>query len=272
MFPFAHIAGGETTEGAIDEVIRHALTKMSRLHFTATDKYSNRVIQMGEKPENVFCFGAPGLDNICNLKLMEREDLSENLGIPNDKKWGTVTYHSVTLEKGTADYQISELLKALAKRSDVYWIFTLPNADTGGRVIIDRIEEFISEYPEKGKVFASLGQLRHLSLAKHAELMVGNSSSGIIEAPSFGLPVVNIGDRQAGRVRAKNVIDVEEFSEVRISGALEKAISIEFKCSLKGMTNSYGEGNSSGKIVDVLKNLPLDDLIKKQFHDLKITK
>ena len=270
--PVAHIAGGETTEGAIDEVIRHALTKMSRLHFTATDKYSNRVIQMGEKPENVFCFGAPGLDNVCNLKLMEREDLSENLGIPNDKKWGIVTYHSVTLEKGTADYQISELLKALAKRSDVYWIFTLPNADTGGRVIIDRIEEFISAYPEKGKVFASLGQLRYLSLAKHAELMAGNSSSGIIEAPSFGLPVVNIGDRQAGRIRAQNVIDVEEFREERISDALDKAVSTEFKCSLRGMINPYGEGNSSGKIVDVLKNLPLDDLIKKQFQDMKNTK
>jgi UDP-hydrolysing UDP-N-acetyl-D-glucosamine 2-epimerase len=227
---------------------------------------------MGEKPENVFCFGAPGLDNICNLKLMERKDLSENLGILNDKKWGVVTYHSVTLEKDTADCQISELLKALAKRSDIYWIFTLPNADTGGRVIIDRIEEFISTYPEKGKVFTSLGQLRYLSLAKHAELMVGNSSSGIIEAPSFELPVVNIGDRQAGRVRAQNVIDVEMFSEKTISDALEEAISTEFKYSLKGMMNPYGDGNSSGKIVDVIKNLPLDDLIKKQFHDLKIKK
>ena len=270
--PVAHIAGGETTEGAIDEVIRHALTKMSRVHFTSTDKYSDRVIQMGERPENVFCFGAPGLDNVYNLKLMDREDLSGNLGIPNDEKFGMVTYHPVTLEKDTADYQISELLKALAKRSDIYWVFTLPNADPGGRVIMERIEEFVSAHPEKRKVFTSLGQLRYLSLAKHAELMAGNSSSGIIEAPSFGLPVVNIGDRQAGRIRAQNVIDVEEFREERISDALDKAVSTEFKCSLRGMINPYGEGNSSGKIVDVLKNLPLDDLIKKQFHDLKITK
>ena len=270
--PVAHIAGGETTEGAIDEVIRHALTKMSRVHFTSTDKYSNRVIQMGERPENVFCFGAPGLDNVHNLKLMSRENLSENLGIPNDEKLGVVTYHPVTLEKDTADYQISELLKALEKRSDVYWIFTLPNADTGGRVIIDRIEEFVSAYPGKRKVFTSLGQLRYLSLAKHAELMAGNSSSGIIEAPSFGLPVVNIGDRQAGRIRAQNVIDVEEFREERILDALDKAVSTEFKCSLRGMINPYGEGNSSGKIVDVLKNLSLDDLVKKQFQDIKNTK
>ena len=269
--PVAHIAGGETTEGAIDEVIRHALTKMSRVHFTSTDKYSDRVIQMGERPENVFCFGAPGLDNVYNLKLMDREDLSGNLGIPNDEKFGMVTYHPVTLEKDTADYQISELLKALAKRSDIYWVFTLPNADPGGRVIMERIEEFVSAYPGKRKVFTSLGQLRYLSLAKHAELMAGNSSSGIIEAPSFGLPVVNIGDRQAGRIRAQNVIDVEEFREERISDALDKAVSTEFKCSLRGMINPYGEGNSSGKIVDVLKNLSLDDLVKKQFQDVKNT-
>ena len=270
--PVAHIAGGETTEGAIDEVIRHALTKMSRVHFTSTDKYSDRVIQMGERPENVFCFGAPGLDNVYTLELMDREDLSGNLGIPNDEKFGMVTYHPVTLEKDTADYQISELLKALAKRSDIYWVFTLPNADPGGRVIMERIEEFVSAYPGKRKVITSLGQLRYLSLAKHAELMVGNSSSGIIEAPSFGLPVVNIGDRQAGRIRAQNVIDVEEFREERISDALDKAVSTEFKCSLRGMINPYGEGNSSGKIVDVLKNLSLDDLVKKQFQDIKNTK
>jgi GDP/UDP-N,N'-diacetylbacillosamine 2-epimerase (hydrolysing) len=245
---------------------------MSCIHFTSTEKYSNRVIQMGEKPENVFCFGAPGLDNIHNLKLMSRENLSESLKIPNNVKLGIVTYHPVTLEKDTAGYQISELLKALTKRSDIYWIFTMPNSDTGGRIIIDRIKDFVSAYPGKGKFFTSLGQLRYLSLTKHAELMVGNSSSGIIEAPSFGLPVVNIGNRQTGRVRAQNVIDVEEFMDERISDALEEALSTEFKGNLKGMTNPYGEGNSSEKIVDVLKNLPLDDLIKKQFQDMKNTK
>ena len=266
--PVAHIHGGESTEGLIDEPIRHAITKMSHIHFTSTDTYKKRVIQMGERPENAFCFGAPGLDNIFNLKLMDREELSQDLGIPDNGKLGVVTYHPVTLVKSTSEYQMSELLKALGERSYIYWVFTLPNADTGNRCIIDMIEDFVSTNPDKGKAFASLGNLRYLSLLSHAELMVGNSSSGIIEAPAFELPVVNIGDRQRGRIRAQNVIDVVGCKE-NISGALNKAVSTEFKSGLKGMRNPYGEGHSSESIVSRLKGISLDEtLIKKRFYEI----
>ena len=267
--PVAHIHGGESTEGLIDEPIRHAITKMSHIHFTSTDKYRKRVIQMGESPESVFCFGAPGLDNIFNLKLMGREELSKDLAIPDNGKLGVVTYHPVTLEKNTSEYQMSELLKALGERPHVYWVFTLPNADTGSRCIIDMIEVFVSTNSDKGKAFTSLGQLRYLSLLSHADLMVGNSSSGILEAPAFELPVVNIGDRQLGRIRAQNVIDVAECMKEDISDALDTAASTEFKSSLRGMKNPYGEGHSSERIVSRLKEISLDEtLIKKSFYEI----
>ena len=267
--PVAHIHGGESTEGVIDEQIRHAITKMSHVHFTSTDTYRKRVIQMGERPESVFCFGSPGLDNIFNLKLMGREELLQDLEITNNGKLGVVTYHPVTLEKNTSEYQMSELLKALGERPHVFWVFTLPNADTGGRVIIDMIEEFVSINPDKGKVLTSLGQLRYLSLLTHADLMIGNSSSGILEAPSFELPVVNIGDRQLGRIRAQNVIDVTGYRKGDISDALDTASSTEFRSSLKGMKNPYGEGHSSERIVSRLKEISLDEtLIKKSFYEI----
>jgi len=267
--PVAHIHGGESTEGLIDEPIRHAITKMSHIHFTSTDKYRKRVIQMGESPESVFCSGAPGLDNILNLKLMGREELSKDLAIPDNGKFGVVTYHPVTLERNTSEYQMSELLKALGEQPHVYWIFTLPNADTGGRVIIDMIEEFVSINFDKGKALTSLGQLRYLSLLAHADLMVGNSSSGILEAPAFELPVVNIGDRQLGRIRAQNVIDVSECRKENILDALDTAASTVFKNSLRGMKNPYGEGHSSERIVCRVKEISLDKtLIKKRFYDI----
>jgi UDP-hydrolysing UDP-N-acetyl-D-glucosamine 2-epimerase len=224
---------------------------------------------MGESPESVFCFGAPGLDNIFNLKLMGREELSKDLAIPDNGKLGVVTYHPVTLEKNTSEYQMSELLKALGERPHVYWVFTLPNADTGSRCIIDMIEVFVSTNSDKGKAFTSLGQLRYLSLLSHADLMVGNSSSGILEAPAFKLPVVNIGDRQLGRIRAQNVIDVAECRKEDISDALDTAASTEFKSSLRGMKNPYGEGHSSERIVSKLKKTSLGEpLIKKCFYDI----
>lgn len=267
--PVAHIHGGEATEGLIDETIRHAITKMSHIHFAATDKYRNRIIQMGEKPESVFCFGAPGLDSVYKLNLMNKEELSCELGLPIDKEIGVVTYHPVTLEKDTAEFQISELLQALKGLPDIYWVFTLPNADTGGRVIIKIINDFVRNDPEKGKAFTSLGQLRYLSLLKHAIVMVGNSSSGLIEAPSMKLPVVNIGDRQRGRVRGKNVIDVAACKKEFIANAIEKALSVEFKNSLEGMKNPYGEGYASEKIVEKLKAISLgENLIKKRFYEI----
>lgn len=268
--PVTHIHGGEATEGAMDELFRHAITKMSHLHFTATEEYRKRVIQMGEKPENVFCFGAPGLDNIYKLSLLDKKTLYQELELSNNKnKIGVVTYHSVTLEEGTAESQFFELLQALRNFPHVYWVFTVPNADTGGRVIIKLINDFIMESPEKGKVFASLGQIRYLSLLKRAVLMIGNSSSGLIEALSFELPVVNIGDRQSGRVRGQNVIDVATCKKELITDAIEKALSIEFKNSLKGMKNPYGEGHASQKIIEKLKIIPLGEkLIKKRFYEI----
>jgi len=267
--PVAHIHGGESTEGAMDELFRHAITKMSHIHFPATKEYAKRIIQMGENPDNVFCFGSPCLDNIYKLNLMGKRELCSVLNIPEDKNLGIVTYHPVTLQKNRADIEISELLEALKDFQDIFWIITLPNADTGGRVIIEMIENFVRKNSEKVKSFASLGQSRYLSLLKHSVVMAGNSSSGLIEAPSFGLPVVNIGDRQHGRIRAENVIDVPECIKKPIGDAIKKAVSKEFRGILKGMRNPYGDGPVSEQILDKLKTLPADkDSVKKRFFEI----
>src|SRR3990167_4608991 len=267
--PVAHIHGGEATEGVMDEPIRHAITKLSHLHFTATEEYRQRVIQMGENPAHVFCFGAPGLDNIYKLNLMSREELDSELGLPPEKKIGLVTYHPVTLEDGATGVQVLELLKAIGNFGEVYWVFTFPNADTGGRIIIKEIREYVEGNPERGRLFVSLGQVKYLSLLRHADVMVGNSSSGLIEAPSFELPVVNIGSRQSGRDRAKNILDVKECREGAITGAITRAISREFRSTLKGMKNPYGEGRASEKIVEKLRTVPLGEgLVKKSFYEI----
>ena len=270
--PVAHIHGGESTEGLIDEVIRHAVTKMSHLHFASTGHYVRRIKQMGEDPKRIFCFGAPGLDNVYKLKLLNRSELLRQLGIRFDSsKLGVVTYHPVTLEKATAGRDMNELLKALTKFSEVTWIFTLPNAETGSAVIIQKIRSFVKQN-KNAYAFASLGQLKYLSLLKQADVMVGNSSSGLIEAPSFALPVVNIGDRQRGRVRAPNVIDVNSCRAVTIQPALTEALSSAFRQSLKGMKNPYGQGEASEKIVQVLKSFPLgESLLKKKFYEVEAT-
>lgn len=263
--PVAHIHGGETTEGAIDEQFRHAITKMSWLHFPATEAYARRILQMGEDPKNVFCVGAPGLENIHRLNLLSKNELYDDLEIPRMKKMGLVTYHPVTLAGDSANTDIAELLNALELFQDIYWVITLPNADPGGRTIMERINGFISTYPERGKVFHSLGQMRYLSLLKYAEIMVGNSSSGIIEAPSFRLPVVNIGDRQKGRIKARNIIDVPLCIKTDIVKAIKYAVSKEFKSSLGDIKNPYGEGLVSQKIVEKLEILPA--VVRKRFLD-----
>ncbi len=268
--PVAHIHGGESTEGAMDELFRHAITKMSHIHFPSTTKYADRIIQMGEQPELVFCFGAPGLDNVHRLKLLNRQELSLTLDLPINKSWGVVTYHPVTHESGNGTMQIEDLLNTLRKFSEIYWIFTLPNADTGGRRIIEEIENYTQNDPERSMLFSSLGQLKYLSLLKHASLMVGNSSSGIIEAPSFELPVVNIGNRQKGRIRAVNVIDVPICEKNEIETAINEAMSIGFRDSLKGLRNPYGDGNTSDKIVNILSTVSLSDMPEKQFCELNV--
>ncbi|MAG69205.1 MAG: UDP-N-acetylglucosamine 2-epimerase (hydrolyzing) [Acidobacteria bacterium] len=267
--PVAHIHGGELAEGVIDEPIRHAITKMSHFHFTSTERYKERVVQMGEQPENVYCFGAPGLDNIQRLDLMSKEEVLNKLVLPLDKKIGVVTYHPVTLDKNSAKDQMAELLAALEDCVNIFWVFTLPNADTEGRIIIRKVKEFVSKNMERGKAFTSLGQINYLSLLAHADVMVGNSSSGFIEAPSFELPVVNIGDRQRGRIRAQNVIDVPEYNKMAIVEAIDKAINDDLKELLKGMKNPYGEGCASEKITEKLKTISLDEtLIKKRFYEI----
>ncbi|MBI4650899.1 UDP-N-acetylglucosamine 2-epimerase (hydrolyzing) [Candidatus Desantisbacteria bacterium] len=267
--PIAHIHGGEITEGAMDELFRHAITKMSHIHFPSTQIYAKRIIQMGEQPENVFCFGAPGMDNIKKLPLLNKEKLLKELDIPRNKKIGVITYHPVTLENNTAESQIRELLEAIKSFKNIFWIFTLPNADTGGRIIIKMINYFVKDNPDNGKAFSSLGQLRYLSLLKYSDLMLGNSSSGIIEAPSFCLPVVNIGDRQKGRIRAGNVIDVAYCKKDNIVNAIKKAIMPEFENSIKGLKNPYGDGNTSDKIIKVLKKISLTDKLKKHFYEIE---
>ena len=266
--PVAHIHGGESSEGAMDELFRHAITKMSHIHFAATDIYMKRIVQMGENPDNVYCFGAPGLDNMTKLNLHDREKLYKELELPPEKKLGLLTYHPVTLKNTPARGQIQEILSSIKEFKDFYWIITMPNADTEGRAIINAINDFVTQNSSVAKVYTSLGQLRYLSLLKHAELMIGNSSSGIAEAPSFKLPVVNIGDRQKGRIKAGNIIEVTDCNREAIISAIKKALSKSFIESLNGLKSPYGNGDASLKIVNTLLNKSLSGIIKKHFCDL----
>ena len=266
--PVAHIHGGESTEGVIDEQFRHSITKMSHIHFPSTKKYAERIGQMGEIPENIFCYGAPGLDNIHKLKLLNKDQLAHELNLPTEKQWALVTYHPETLEKDKAGIHIETVLESIKEFTDIYWIFTSPNADTESRIIKKTIEDHVKHHPENSKLFDSLGQLRYLSLLKNTIVMVGNSSSGIIEAPSFCLPVVNIGNRQNGRIKAGNVTDVFSCEKTKIVEVIEKAISNKFRDSLNKIENPYGDGNTSERIVEVLKTHTLSNILKKQFHDM----
>ncbi len=267
--PVAHIHGGEITEGAIDELFRHAITKMSHIHFPAIKPYAKRIIQMGEQPRNVYCFGAPGLDNLFKMKLLSKRQLAKILDLPEERPWGAVTFHPVTVRRGSAKAQIKTILNSLSSFPDICWVFTFPNADMESRVIIGEIEKYVGRRARRAFLFSSLGQLKYLSLMKNSVVMVGNSSSGIIEAPSLKLPVVNIGSRQKGRIRAKNVIDVQLCEESRIRAAISKALSKKFKGSLKDLKNPYGAGDTSKKITDVLKTVSLVNRFQKQFYDLR---
>jgi UDP-hydrolysing UDP-N-acetyl-D-glucosamine 2-epimerase len=264
--PIAHLHGGEVTEGATDEGLRHAITKMSYFHFTSTEAYRKRVIQLGESPERVFNVGAIGIDNIKQLQLLSKEQLEDNLEFKLDKPFVLVTYHPVTLENNSAEAQFNELLKAFMGFKDLRIIFTKPNADANGRVIISLIDKFVSENISRAIAFTSLGQLRYLSLMQFTTAVVGNSSSGIIEAPSFGIPTVNIGDRQKGRERAESVIDCG-YTEDEIKNALNQALSTDWQKKSKGFENVYGDGKTTQRIVENLKNIDRISL-KKPFYDL----
>lgn len=266
--PIAHIAGGQTTEGAIDEAIRHSITKMSHLHFTHFELYRNRIVQLGEQPGRVFITGTPSLDGIERMPQIDKHELEESLGLDLSTPIVLVVYHPVTLEDMTAGWQIDQLLTALT-RFDRRYVFIMPNADTGGRVIFKKINQFLETNPSS-KAFVNLKRNQYLNLMRFAEIMVGNSSSGIGEAPSFELPVVNIGDRQRGRFRAEHVIDCENGVEP-IASAIQQAFDPGFKESLQGMTNPFGDGNASARIVDILEKAELgEDLLKKKFYDIDL--
>ena len=264
--PVAHIQGGELTEGAIDDALRHSITKLSHLHFAATEEYRRRVLQMGEEPWRVIVSGAPGLDNLHSIKLLDRQELEAQFALHLDSNPLLVTYHPVTLEYECTEWQVSELLAAL-RECGLPVVFTMANADTNGRAIIRMLEEFVSSYPQ-ARMVANLGTQAYFSLMACAAAMVGNSSSGIIEAPSFGLPVVNVGTRQQGRVRGENVIDVG-YGRNEIIEGIEKAIAPEFRESIRGLPNPYGDGHASALIVNHLKWASLDHkLTSKHFVDM----
>lgn len=267
--PVAHLYGGESTSGAIDEAFRHSITKMSLLHFTSTEEYRKRVIQLGESPERVFNVGAIGIDNIRQMKLLGKTELGKSLGFDLEGALALVTFHPVTLEHNTAGRQVAELLRALDYFQGLKIIFTSPNADTEGRGIIKLINRYVDRNPRKAKVFVSLGQRHYLSLLKHVNIVAGNSSSGIIEAPSFKIPTINIGDRQKGRIKAKTVIDCppENFA---IISAVKKGLMPAFQASCRKVKNPYGDGRSAQKIMRVLLRLNWNKLdLKKSFFDLK---
>jgi len=264
--PVAHIHGGETTEGSIDEAIRHSITKMSHLHFVSTENYRRRVVQLGEEPWRVTISGAPSLDNIGTIDLLSLSQLRQKIKIPFKEPPLLATFHPVTLEYGDTNTQVTELLAAL-KNFDLPIVFTYPNADTHGRLIINAINQFIETHPQAWAV-ANLGTQAYFSLLKTAVAMVGNSSSGIIEAASFELPVVNIGNRQHGRIHSDNVINVGNQRNLILKG-IKNAISPEFRARLSGMVNPYGRGNAASTITHIIQNISLDQrLIQKKFYDI----
>ncbi|QNF33807.1 UDP-N-acetylglucosamine 2-epimerase (hydrolyzing) [Adhaeribacter swui] len=265
--PVAHCHGGESTFGLIDEPIRHSITKMSHLHFTSTEIYRNRVIQLGENPARVWNVGALGIENINRVKLLNKEAFEESIQFQLLPRNLLITFHPVTLEMATAEEQFNNLLNALNDLDEVGLIFTKPNADTDGRVIINLIDQFVSENNQKSIAFTNLGQLRYLSALQFVDGVIGNSSSGLIEAPSFKVGTLNIGARQQGRIKATSVIDCEPTIE-SIQQGLAKLFTVEFKETLIHVENPYGSRNASEQIVPVLKSIELENLIKKQFYDI----
>lgn len=265
--PVAHLHGGETTEGAFDEAIRHSITKMSHLHFVAAEEYRRRVIQLGEQPERVFLVGGLGIDAIKRIKLLDREALEESLGFKFGPRNLLITFHPVTLEgQISSGQQVAELLAALGELDDTHLLFTMPNADTGGRELAAMLNQFAATR-QNVRVYTSLGQLRYLSCMKYVDAVVGNSSSGLAEAPSMGIATINIGDRQKGRLSASSVINCEPTQQ-SISKALSTVFDPSFRSTLTSTKNPYGSGGASEKIAKIIKNHDLKNLMKKSFFNL----
>lgn len=268
--PIAHLHGGELTEGAIDEGIRHSITKMSYLHFTSTEQYRNRVIQLGENPERVFYVGALGVENIKKINLMTKEELERSIHFEIDENTVIVTYHPVTLENNTVEEQFLNLLEVLDRNPKIRMIFTKANADTNGRIVNELIDKYTAQNSERACAFMSLGQKRYLSALKYCRIVIGNSSSGIIEAPSFGKPIINIGDRQKGRICADSVINCG-YTQQEIQQAMETALTKEFENKASNCRNPYEKENTAANIISVIKDYLLNDKIKlkKGFYDIK---
>lgn len=267
--PIAHIHGGEITEGAYDDAIRHAITKMSALHFTSTEAYRQRVIQLGEHPERVFNVGAIGLDNFKSMQLLSKDTLEKELDIRFKKYNYLVGFHPETLSNQSVAQQFDELLKAIDKQKDSFFVFTKANADTNGRIINKMMEQYAQNNPEKAALFASLGSLRYLSVMKYVTAVVGNSSSGILEAPSAPTATINIGDRQKGRIQADSVINclVDEKEVLR---AFDTVKSSEFQEKVKQVINPYLKGGASSLIIEKLKSVSIDKLRVKSFYNISI--
>lgn len=265
--PIAHIHGGETTEGAIDEVIRHAVTKMSFLHFTSTEEYRSRVIQLGESPDRVFNVGAIGVENALKINLLSKSELEEQLQWKLDRPYAVVTFHPVTLESEQAAEQMETVLEVLKEYRDMQFLLTMANADTSGRIINKMIHEFASQN-DNSRVYPSLGTLKYLSAVKYSAMVIGNSSSGLIEVPSFRVPTINIGNRQKGRIQADSVINCES-DYAQIKNALKMATDKTFIGRAKNVVNPYGNGNTCDKIVEIVKAFVLNDSVnlKKKFYD-----
>lgn len=256
--PIVHLHGGELTEGAIDDSIRHAITKLSYLHFPSTEEYRKRIIQMGEAPNRVFNVGALGVENILNVEYIEKQQLFSELGIPSDKKLVVVTFHPVTLESGKEKNQTIELIKAMNERNSYFYLITRANSDAGGDIVNNMFEQYVKVCPDS-KLVSSLGMRKYLSAMYYSEFVLGNSSSGIIEAPSIGTPTVNIGDRQKGRIMSKSVINCNPVCK-EIVNAMDQASRCIHEASYV-----YGGGNTSDKILKVIK----DTFMKEDFNNRK---
>lgn len=265
--PIAHIHGGELTEGAVDDAVRHSVTKMSHLHFAATEEYKNRIIQLGEHPRTVYNVGALGVENAKSVKLLGRKELERLLGFSFHAPTIMITYHPVTLEKQTSEEQFQDILDVLDRHKEISVIFTKANADAGGRIINKMIDDYVERNKDRCRGYVSLGQVKYLSTLQFCAGVVGNSSSGIIEVPSFHIPTVNIGDRQKGRARAESVIDCDNDAG-QIEAALLKGLSPKFKNEIASIGNPYEGKETSGKIVEMINRALSEGIdMKKGFFD-----
>ena len=266
QIPIAHLHGGELTQGAVDECVRHAITKMSYLHFASAEEYRNRIIQMGEEPSRVFNVGALGVENILREHLLSRQELKAAVDFPADQPYAVVTFHPVTLEKMTAEQQVRELLAAMKRREDLFFLITKANSDAGGRRMNNLLEAETEKNPNM-KLVDSLGMKRYLSAVKYAKFVLGNSSSGMIEAPALQVATVNIGDRQQGRIMAESIVNCQpECTSILM--AIDRALQMEgIRC-----VNPYGDGHTSEKIVEIIDRYLSGNFIdlKKKFYDLSV--